>query len=207
MTVLCPIVACPGPNVAGMNTSQGTRLKRAAAVAGVSGALLAGTATMAAAEPATAGHADTSHQKTQTAAHGKTTGGFAVTAKRKKDSSAGHSWVRLTFTNKTKHTIHTTGWAGVAFVGHHDGTQLGKSADRLSAGSRHARNVRPGKSVHETVRVADPSTVTHGSKHVTTSDGFRVYAPNSKAAVYVPYHTKAATKTPHQSQLGVRPIH
>lgn len=93
-------------------------MKRVAAVFGVSGALLAGTATMAAAEPAPTQHVDTGHQTSQISAQGKTTGGFSVTAKRRGDSSAGQSWVRLTFRNKTGQTIRTIGWAGVSFVGH-----------------------------------------------------------------------------------------
>lgn len=179
-----------------INSRISRNLKRGAGAAAVAAALLAGTVSMATAAPA---H---SHGATP-AVHQQTTGGFTVSAHRM-NASAGHNWVRLTFTNVTQHPIHSSGWAGVSFVGHHDGTQLGKPASWTHTGDRHHRTVKPGNTMHETVRIANPGAMSSG-KHVITSDGFRVYAPHSTASVYVPFRTDALTKT-KTPQLAVRPV-
>ena len=117
------------------------------------------------------------------------------------NSSAGHYYVWLTFKNKSKHRVSIYGYSGVSFVAHGNGTQVG-----LPASWQHDHHpkkvvVAPGKSTKELVTIADAGV--YGGKTVKT-DGFRVYIPGSKAAVFVPYKTKATTK--HVRQLAAEPV-
>jgi hypothetical protein len=59
----------------------------------------------------------------------------------------------------------------------------------------------------EIVQIADYQVIPHRNADVVTADGLRVYPPNARLAVFVPFRTEALARTPHQPQLSVYPVH
>lgn len=93
--------------------------------------------------------------------------------------TAGATHSTLTFTNTSDAACAMTGWPGVSYVGDGDGTQIGAAADRT--GSPSVLTLRPDAAA--TADLTEDSPGAHGCS--THSDGFRVYPPNNKAAVFV----------------------
>ncbi|QDP96352.1 DUF4232 domain-containing protein [Microlunatus elymi] len=117
------------------------------------------------------------------------------------NSSAGHYYVWLTFKNTSHHRVSMYGYSGVSFVAYGNGTQVG-----LPTGWEHNRRphrvvLAPGAKTKELVTITDAGV--YGGRTVRT-DGFRVYIPDSRAAVFVPYKTRATTR--HVRQLAVEPV-
>lgn len=164
------------------------RLVASAAVAVAGIGVTAGTAVLPAADAAATPPAKASDLK--------------ITVKPIDDSSAGHHYAWLRFKNTTKHKVSLYGFSGTSFVAYDNGTQVGKSALWQREYKPVTKVIAPGKQAKELVTMTDPGVF--GSGHTVTADGFRVYIPGSKAAVFVPYKTKVSTR--NVAQIAVRPI-
>lgn len=125
-----------------------------------------------------------------------------IRAKAIDNSSAGHHYAWLTFRNTSDHKVSLRGFSGTSFVAYDNGTQVGKSADWQHDHKPVTKVLDPGERTKELVTMADPGVF--GSGHTVTADGFRVYIPGSRAAVFVPYKTKVSTR--NVEQLAVQPI-
>jgi hypothetical protein len=104
------------------------------------------------------------------------------------DSSASHANYDISFTNTSGQPCKLVGYPGVSAVGHGDGTQLGHAATR-SGDSGEATVIKPhGHAVTEleAVNVGHDGGPLGKDCKVRKGDGFRVYAPHTKAADYVP---------------------
>lgn len=103
--------------------------------------------------------------------------------------AAGHTIWQLLFTNTGSRSCDLRGFPGVSMVGHRDGTQLGEPASR-GAGTVTTVHVAPGSSnVNAILSVTDVGE--HGGPlgakcPTAAADGFRVYPPHSRKAVFVP---------------------
>lgn len=120
------------------------------------------------------------------------------------NSSAGHYYVRLVYTNISHHAVWIKGFSGVSFVADGNGTQVGEPAI-WESGHRPRRHVlQPGQHVRELVAITDADLYGPTRGHSVISDGFRVYLPDETRALFVPYHTLATTR--HVHQLAEEPI-
>lgn len=118
--------------------------------------------------------------------------------------AAGSQYVLLTFTNTSQQPCTMYGYAGVSFVGHQDGTQLGKPAVRDRSRSSATVRVAPGNTRAELLQITDAGNYDPKTCQPTTSDGFRVYPPESYTAAYVPFKTAACQGD--IAQLTVYPV-
>lgn len=121
------------------------------------------------------------------------------------NGAAGSQYVLLGFRNKSSQPCTIYGYPGVSFVGHQNGTQLGKPA--LRATSRTAAEVllRPGVSRSALLQIAEAGNFDPEKCQPTTSDGFRVYPPDSFTAAYVPFKASAC-QSKKVAQLTVYPV-
>ncbi|MBO0812296.1 MAG: DUF4232 domain-containing protein [Microlunatus sp.] len=105
--------------------------------------------------------------------------------------AAGSQYVLLTFTNTSVQPCTMYGFAGVSFVGHQNGTQLGNPAVRQRSRPPTTVRVAPGSRKAELLQIVDAGNFDPQKCQPTTSDGFRVYPPDSYTAAYVPFRTAA----------------
>jgi hypothetical protein len=110
------------------------------------------------------------------------------------DAGAGHRYGVIRLTARAGHTCSVRGYGGLSYVGHGNGTQVGRSADR-DAGTVRTVVLRPGQSV--TSRVDEVVAGNYGSStcRPTAVDGFRVYVPDSRVSQYVVHHTTGCAST------------
>lgn len=118
--------------------------------------------------------------------------------------SAGHSYVDLTYTNRTDHNVQIRGFSGISVVADGNGTQVGRPTHWLT--NQHPATVvlKPGQTTTELVTIADAGDFGPTRHHTVKADGFRVYLPGSRAAAFVPYHLTASTR--NVSQLQANPV-
>jgi hypothetical protein len=119
------------------------------------------------------------------------------------DGAAGHTIVPLTFTNVSGTTCAMQGWPGVSFVTGDAGTQVGAPAARMAAKGPQV-NLAPGNVASALVQAANPG-VYGGGCSPTSVRGFRVYAPDDTAAMFVPYQTTGCGN-PSTIQLQVQTV-
>jgi hypothetical protein len=114
-------------------------------------------------------------------------------------------YVLIDFTNTSAASCWMYGYAGVSFVGHHDGTQLGRPAARQH--SQNPRRIRldGGETISELLQIANAGNFAAKQCAPTTSDGFRIYPPASTTAAYVPFRTSACQGR-KVTQLTVYPV-
>lgn len=121
--------------------------------------------------------------------------------------AAGSNYVLLTFRNSGGQTCTLSGYPGVSFVGHGDGTQLGIPAVRSNATTPKTVRLGAGKSTTALLQIVNAGVYDAKQCAPTTADGFRVYPSGSKDAAYVAFATQACQKDPGTSkQLSVHPI-
>ncbi len=113
--------------------------------------------------------------------------------------SAGSTRLSLTFTNTSGDTCVMTGWPGVSFVGGGDGKQVGVPAQR--SGTPDVITLEPDARAVSDLTESDPGA--NGCS--TPTDGFRVYPPNNKAAVFVKQAGQACADD--EPLLTVEPVH
>jgi hypothetical protein len=109
-----------------------------------------------------------------------------------KATGAGMSHVegRMTLKNVSGHRCRTGGFGGLSYVGHGNGTQIGRPATRAPGGKVHEFVLRPGQ--RAVSKVLMTTTAPYGKRYCrpTKIDGFRVYVPNSYVSQFVPYQAK-----------------
>jgi uncharacterized protein DUF4232 len=119
--------------------------------------------------------------------------------------AAGSRYELLTFRNVSGATCTIDGHPGVSFVGLGNGTQLGVPASRT--GTVHTVRLAPGKSGTALLQVVDAGVYDAAQCAPTTSDGLRVYPPDWRVSVFVPFRTQACQRNPGTSpQLVVSAV-
>lgn len=119
--------------------------------------------------------------------------------------SAGHYTYAVRVRNTSDHPCMTQGYPGVSLVGHGNGTQLGAAADRVPASAPRVV-LKPGQSAQADLLVADAYVYDNATCHRITADGFRVYPPDERAALYAPIQV-AACSSRSVHQLQIKPFH
>jgi hypothetical protein len=119
--------------------------------------------------------------------------------------TAGSQYELLTFRNTSATTCTMNGHPGVSFVGMGNGTQLGVPAART--GAVHTVRLTPGTSATALLQVVDAGNYEAARCAPITSDGFRVYPPDWRVSVFVPFRTLACQLDPGTSpQLTVSAV-
>jgi hypothetical protein len=113
--------------------------------------------------------------------------------------------VLITFTDKAPRACTIYGFPGVSFVGFQNGTQLGRPAVRDRSSTPRTVRLAPGDTESALVQIAEAGNFGPERCQPTTSDGFRVYPPDSYSAAYVPFKTSAC-QGKKIAQLTVYPV-
>jgi hypothetical protein len=120
-------------------------------------------------------------------------------------ASAGSSYLLLTFRNASSTTCTMNGHPGVSFVGRGNGTQLGSPAVR--SGGLRTVELPPGRTTTALLQIANAGDYDAATCEPTTSNGLRVYPPDSRASVFVRFRTQACQATGLQSpQLSISAV-
>jgi len=182
-------------NIRQLSSKKAIGAVTAAATVGAVSLLGVGTAS-AAAHPAA--------EVTAATVNAATVNDVSVAVKQIDNSSAGHSYVRLVYTNTSKHSVSIKGYSGISFVAYGNGTQVGKPAVWLHDHSAKTVTLTPGQHTGELVSIADPGVYGPVKHHSVTSDGFRVYLPGETRALFAPFKTLASTR--NVAQLAAEPV-
>ncbi|ARC58563.1 hypothetical protein AS850_15855 [Frondihabitans sp. 762G35] len=91
----------------------------------------------------------------------------------------------LVLTNRGSSTCTLQGWPGVSFVGHGDGRQIGAAAVQNRTASHPTVTLRPGARAIVPLRIVQAANFPSSSCSPVAADGFRVYPPGSKTALFV----------------------
>ena len=110
-------------------------------------------------------------------------------------AAAGSLYGVLRYRNVSGHACWTGGYGGVSFVGHHDGTQLGAAAVRAPGTPVRAFVLKPGQRAVSKVQIAQSANYDKSLCRPKRADGFRVYVPDSDASQFVPYQTRACSRS------------
>ncbi|MFZ2016318.1 MAG: DUF4232 domain-containing protein [Nocardioides sp.] len=120
-------------------------------------------------------------------------------------AAAGSTYGHLVLRNTSGHACHTGGYAGLSYVGHGNGTQIGAPAVRVDAAAVATYVLKPGQRLRSLVQQVDPFNFPKKRCRPTHVDGFRVYVPNSTKAQYVP-HAGTGCANRHVRLLFVKPL-
>jgi hypothetical protein len=99
--------------------------------------------------------------------------------------AAGHTDVRIEFTNTSSQSCSMHGFPGVSFVGDNNGTQIGAPAQRESGAPESTVDLAPGGTAYAALLIANAQNYDAATCQPTPVDGFRVYPPNSTTALFV----------------------
>jgi Protein of unknown function (DUF4232) len=116
-------------------------------------------------------------------------------------AAAGSSYFPLEFSNIGTTSCSLDGYPGVSGVSA-DGDQLGSAATWNPEVTPSSVVLAPGGTAHVIVQIADVYNYPTTTCEPTAAYGLRVYPPNQKASVEVPYSFEACTKT-GANYLGV----
>ena len=120
--------------------------------------------------------------------------------------AAGSRYVLLTFQNASSSTCYLDGHPGVSFVGNDDGTQLGEPASHMSSDTTRVE-LEPEETTTALVRIGNAGNYDPKECAPTTADGFRVYPPDSKVSVFVPFEVQACQQELDQGpQMSVSAV-
>ncbi len=104
-------------------------------------------------------------------------------------AAAGSQYFILKFTNKSGSTCTLTGYPGLSYVAQ-AGAQSGNAADRDGT-TYHTVTLKPGASAGSRVRDANgQSGYSPSTCKLATAQGLRIYPPNQKAALFLPWKTQ-----------------
>ncbi len=143
------------------------------------------------AAPATPSDTGASASPSETDAPACTTDDLAVSiAEAPGGGAAGSNYLVVRFRNTSSAACSLYGWPGVSLVGDGNGTQLGAAASRVQPEARRVVGIEPGKQTTALLRVTQAGNY-GDSCEAATADGFRIYVPNQKSAVYVARKTPA----------------
>ncbi len=117
--------------------------------------------------------------------------------------AAGSYYYVLTFKNVSGHACELRGYPGVSAV--RDGHQSGSAASRDTTVPVGTVTLAPQASAHSMLRIANVGAYPREMCGQVTATSIKVYPPNQKAAVYLPYRFGACSLNgPHF--LGVWPV-
>lgn len=113
----------------------------------------------------------------------------------------------LRFTNSGDHACVIVGFPGVSYVTGDDGHQVGAAATR-DGSLRPQITLQPGDVASTVIHSVDPGVFDPSACHVTAVRGYRVYAPDDTAAMFIPLPsgTTGCAGTTPDPQLGVHGI-
>jgi hypothetical protein len=117
---------------------------------------------------------------------------------------AGSQYRNLALRNTGSTACTLQGWPGVSFVGGGNGRQIGAAAS-LDRGSAHPTvTLAPGATAYAALRVVQAANLEPGACTEVRPDGFRVYPPGSKQALFVPSTDDQACTETSAQLLSVR---
>jgi hypothetical protein len=117
---------------------------------------------------------------------------------------AGSQYRNLALRNTGSTACTLQGWPGVSFVGGGDGRQIGAAAT-LERNSPHLTvTLAPGATAYAALRIVQAVNYEPGTCTEVTPDGFRVYPPGSKQALFVPWTDDEACTETSVHLLSVR---
>jgi Protein of unknown function (DUF4232) len=121
------------------------------------------------------------------------------------NGAAGHIYQPLQFTNAGKQPCLLVGFPGVSYVTGDSGTQVGAPAER--DGNTGPRvTLQPGQMAYATIIMTDVGVFDANVCKPTTTRGFRVYPPNTTAALFVAQNGTGCAGNPPSPQLRVQTI-
>jgi len=120
--------------------------------------------------------------------------------------AAGHTGVRIEFTNTSSESCSMHGFPGVSFVGDNNGTQIGAPAQRESGAPEATVDLAPGGTAYAALLIANAQNYDEATCQPTPVDGFRVYPPNSTTALFVRDDRWTGCAAPTVELLTVQPV-
>ncbi len=121
------------------------------------------------------------------------------------DAAAGHFYVPIVFTNTGSTPCLMRGFPGVSYVTGDNGSQVGAPAQRTgSIGS--SVTLAPNAVASSVVTVTDVSVFDASSCQPTSVRGFRVYAPDDTASMFVTRSGTGCAGNPPSPQLQVQTV-
>lgn len=113
----------------------------------------------------------------------------------------------LAFTNISDVGCELSGFPGVSYVGHSNGTQIGAAAVREGVATTQMLPLAPGEAVHADVRASRAEI--HDSAacgEVVPVDGLRIYPPGNTESAFVPLEGMTGCTSEEVELLTVRPV-
>jgi len=101
-------------------------------------------------------------------------------------SGMSQTYANLVLTNVSGHACTTGGYGGLSYVGHGNGTQIGRAARRDKSPAPRVVTVPPGGRVVSRVDMVSTGPYDKKVCRPTKVDGLRVYVPNSHVSQFVP---------------------
>ena len=120
--------------------------------------------------------------------------------------AAGHTGVRIEFTNTSSQSCSMHGFPGVSFVGDDNGTEIGAPAQREPGAPEATVDLAPGGTAYAALLIANAQNYDEATCQPTPVDGFRVYPPNSTTALLVPDNRWTGCASPTVVLLTVQPV-
>ncbi len=117
--------------------------------------------------------------------------------------AAGSVGVTLVLTNTGSSPCSLQGWPGVSFVGDGNGTQLGAAAKFDHSAPHPSVTIAPGATATAPLLIGQALNYPSDECKPQKPDGFRVYPPGSKTALFVAYDQMTACTSDSVSLLTV----
>lgn len=124
---------------------------------------------------------------------------------RARDAAAGHRYGVIRLQNAGDRVCVVQGYGGLSYVGGGDGTRIGAPADRESGTARRVV-LQPGHRALSLVTETVAQNYPRSRCRPVQVDGFRVYAPDTTRALFVP-HATTGCRDDAVHLLSHRPFH
>ncbi|MGP3968736.1 DUF4232 domain-containing protein [Streptomyces sp. 6N223] len=125
------------------------------------------------------------------------------------DSGAGSMYVPLEFTNAGEETCAMLGYPGVSLVAESDGTeQVGAPATRgTERGDPVVVNLAPGATATADLRITRAENYPTATCDPEPTRGLRVYPPNQRASIFLPYENATGCASEEVELLEVTVVY
>jgi uncharacterized protein DUF4232 len=110
------------------------------------------------------------------------------------DGTAGSTFYQLELSNTSGRTCTLYGFPGVSAVGR-SGGQLGHAASRDHADHIRLVTLRRGATAHVLLQITDVANFPSASCHPASAVGLRIYPPNDRRSVQVPFAFRGCRKS------------
>jgi Protein of unknown function (DUF4232) len=110
------------------------------------------------------------------------------------DGTAGSTYFQLELSNTSGGACTLYGFPGVSAIGR-NGRQLGRAANRDYADPVHLVTLRRGATAHVLLQITDVANFPPASCDPANAVALRVYPPNDRRSVQVPFSFRACGKT------------